>query len=75
MIKLRKMHRISIYATGGRNADSRYRIWQYYDYIPDTKIDAHVKYSPFLYKRYASIGQQNLVIKSIVWINMAFRVM
>ena len=75
MIKLRKMKRISIYATGDRNAVSRYRIWQYYDYIPDTKIDAHVKYSPFLYKRYAPIGQQNLVIKSIAWINMAFRVM
>lgn len=68
------MKRISIYATGGRNAVSRYRIWQYYDHIPDTKIDAHVKYSPYLYKRYAPIGQQKLVIKLIAWMNMCFRV-
>ena len=68
------MKRISIYATGDRNAVSRYRIWQYYDHIPNTKIDAHVKYSPFLYRRYAPIGQQNLIIKLIAWINMCFRV-
>lgn len=68
------MKKITIYANGRRQDVARYRIWQYYDHIPDTKVYGHCKYSPCLLEKYGPIGRQNLLIKAAAWINMCFRV-
>lgn len=68
------MKKITIYANGRRKDVARYRIWQYYDHIPDTKVYGHCKYSPHLLEKYGPIGRQNLLIKTAAWINMCFRV-
>ena len=70
-----KQVKVSIYVKGDRNSTAYYRIYQYLDRIEGIKCRYHLMMAPSIHNRFMPIFKQNLLVKSIVYIHVYFRML
>lgn len=77
MERLRKifMKRISIYIKGNRQSTAYYRIYQYFDNMPEYERHFHTMMSDSFHDRYMPISRQPAYIKAAAYIHIYIRML
>ncbi len=69
------MKSISIYIKGNRNSTAYYRIYQYFDRMPEHRVGYHTMMSDAFHDRYMPISRQPLHIKVLAWLHIYWRML